>query len=184
MRKNTIKDGSVGFIPDEITLPIKGNATVFILFVLIRGRLKLYEKILKKSISVLIVVVLLLLAAGQTFWTHTGGDARSKDVVVSQVYDGDTIVVGRVGAGQRSGLSALTRPRRPVLTRRCSSSAPRQQSLRAGRFWADGSGWSSNLPTGPEGSIDHYGRTLAYVITETGENFNLELVRLGYGRAF
>ena len=65
------------FIPDEITLPIKGNATVFILFVLIRGRLKLYEKILKKSISVLIVVVLLLLAAGQTFWTHTGGDARS-----------------------------------------------------------------------------------------------------------
>jgi hypothetical protein len=32
--------------------------------------------------------------------------------------------------------------------------------------------------------VDKYGRTLAYVITADGGNFNLELVRKGYGKAY
>lgn len=34
------------------------------------------------------------------------------------------------------------------------------------------------------GSVDAYGRTLAYVFTADGKNFNLELIRLGFARAY
>src|SRR4030067_2197866 len=47
----------------------------------------------KKSISALIVV--LLIAAGQALWTQSGGEIRGERVIVSKIYDGDTIVVGR-----------------------------------------------------------------------------------------
>ena len=47
----------------------------------------------KKSVAA--VFLALAIAASLTFWTYSGGDARSEDVVVTTVYDGDTIVVGR-----------------------------------------------------------------------------------------
>ena len=142
------------------------------------------KKYSKKSISVLIVVVLLLLAAGQTFWTHTGGDARSKDVVVSQVYDGDTIVVGQGWRRTTVRLIGVdtpetARPDTPVQFFGPEATEFASRSLLGRRVRLE-----FESPDRPGGSIDHYGRTLAYVITETGENFNLELVRLGYGRAF
>lgn len=39
-------------------------------------------------------------------------------------------------------------------------------------------------PDRPGGATDKYGRLLAYVFTEKAGNFNLELVRLGYGHAY
>ncbi len=136
----------------------------------------------KTSISTLIVF--LLFAAGQTFWTYGAGIPRGERVIVSQVYDGDTIVVHR---GWRKTTIRLIgvdtpetgRPDTPVQFYGPEASDFTRKSL-LGK-WVD---LEFDSPNRPGGSIDRYGRTLAYVITGEGKNFDLELVRLGYGRAY
>ncbi len=136
----------------------------------------------KKSIAA--VLLALAIAAGQMFWTYTGGDARSEDAVVTNVYDGDTIVVGRGWRRTTVRLIGVdtpetARPDTPVQFYGPEATEFASRSLLDRRVRLE-----FESPDRPGGSIDHYGRTLAYVITEEGENFNLELVRLGYGRAF
>ena len=48
---------------------------------------------LRRSITALIIAV--LAALGQTLWTQSGGEPQGERVIVSKVYDGDTVVVGR-----------------------------------------------------------------------------------------
>jgi len=140
------------------------------------------KKYSKKSISALIVV--LLIAAGQAFWTYGGGTSRGERVVVSQVYDGDTIVVDRDRQKTTIRLIGVDtpetgRPNTPVQFYGPEASDFTRKAL-LGK-WVR---LEFEPPNRPGGSIDHYGRTLAYVITEDGRNFGLELVRLGYGRAY
>lgn len=130
------------------------------------------------------VIIALLVAAGQMLWTQSGGDLRSERVIVSQVYDGDTLVVGR---GWRKTTIRLigvdtpetVHPDRPVEFYGPEASDFTRRSL-------DGK-WVKlefEAPGRPGGGIDHFGRTLAYVITADGGNFNRELVQSGYGRAY
>jgi micrococcal nuclease len=140
------------------------------------------KKYSKKSISALIVV--LFIAAGQTLWTQSGGEIRGERIIVSKVYDGDTIVVGRGWKQTTIRLIGVDTPEtvhpdKPVQFYGLEASDFAKRSL-LGK-WVR---LEFDAPNRPGGSIDHYGRTLAYVITEDGGNFDLELVRLGYGRAY
>jgi micrococcal nuclease len=140
------------------------------------------KKYFKTGISALIIFI--LIAAGQTFWAYSGGKIHGELVIVSKVYDGDTIVVGR---GWRQTTIRLigvdtpetVHPEKPVQFYGPESSDFTKRSL-LGK-WVR---LEFEAPNRPGGSIDHYGRTLAYVITGESKNFDLELVRLGYGRAY
>ncbi len=140
------------------------------------------KKYSKKSLVA--VFIALLIAAGQTLWTFSGGKIQGEQVIVSKVYDGDTIVVGR---GWRQTTIRLigvdtpetVHPEKPVQFYGPEASDFAKRSL-LGK-WVR---LEFESPNRPGGSIDHYGRTLAYVITRDGKNFDLELVRLGYGRAY
>jgi micrococcal nuclease len=141
--------------------------------------MKIYSQ---KGISTLIVV--LLIAAVQTFWTYSGGKIHGESVIVSKVYDGDTIVVGRGWKKTTIRLIGVdtpetVHPEKPVQFYGPEASDFTKQSL-LGK-WVR---LEFEAPNRPGGSIDHYGRTLAYVVTPGGKNFDLELVRLGYGRAY
>ena len=136
----------------------------------------------KKSIAAILLV--LAIAAGQTFWTYTGGDARSEDVVVTNVYDGDTIVVGRGWRRTTVRLIGVdtpetARPDTPVQFYGPEAADFTRRSLEGTQVRLE-----FEAPDRAGGSVDRYGRTLAYVTLGDAQNFNLELVRLGYGRVF
>jgi micrococcal nuclease len=121
---------------------------------------------------------------GQTFWSCTSGDARSEDVVVTTVYDGDTLVVSLGGHETTIRLIGVdapetSRPDTPVQFYGPEATDFTRASLEGKRVRLE-----FEPPDRAGGSIDRYGRSLAYVITGDGRNFNLELVRLGYGRAY
>ncbi len=130
------------------------------------------------------LIIALLITGGQVFWTYSGGDVKSERAIVSKVYDGDTIVVGRGWKKTTVRLIGvdtpeISRPDTPVQFFGPEASEFTRRSL-------DGK-WiilEFEAADRPGGSIDRYGRTLAYVVTGDGKNFNLELVRLGYGRAY
>ena len=139
------------------------------------------RKFPKKSISALIITA--ILGIGQLFWVHIGGDVKSERVIVTKVYDGDTIVAGRGWKKTTIRLIGVdtpetVHPEKPVQFFGPEASDFTKRSL-------EGKWIRLELePDRPGGVKDHYNRTLAYVITEEGKNFNLELVRLGYGRAY
>jgi micrococcal nuclease len=140
------------------------------------------KRIPRKSIAA--VLVALLAAAGQVLWTQSGGDIRSERVLVSKVYDGDTIVAGR--GWKRTTIRLIgvdtpetVKPDHPVEFYGPEAADFTRRSLEGA--WVR---LEFEAPDRPGGSVDHYGRTLAYVITGDGKNFDLELVRLGYGRAY
>lgn len=105
-------------------------------------------------------------------------------VVVSNVFDGDTIVVVRDGREITIRLIGVDtpetgRPDTPVQFYGPEASEFTRRSLLGKQVRLE-----FEAPGRPGGAIDKYGRTLAYVITGDGTNFNLELVRLGYGKAY
>ncbi len=109
---------------------------------------------------------------------------RTERTFVAEVIDGDTIVVDRDGVLTTIRLIGVatpetSRPEHPVEFYGPEAAAFTRNRLLGA--WVD----LAFEPAGrPGGSIDAYGRTLAYVVTADGTNFDLELVRLGYGRAF
>lgn len=111
-------------------------------------------------------------------------NGRSAPVVVTDVYDGDTIVVGSPPDQTVIRLIGVdtpevARPEHPVEFYGPQASEFTRRSLLGKRVTVE-----REAADRPGGQIDKYGRLLAYVITEDGRNFNLELVRLGYGRVF
>lgn len=139
---------------------------------------------LRSARSLTFLFVALLFAAGHAFWTGSGVDARSGDAVVTTVYDGDTLVV-RLGGHETTirliGVDTpeTSRPDTPVQFYGPEATDFTRTSLEGKRVLLE-----FEAPDRPGGGVDHYGRTLAYVITGDGKNFNRELVRLGYGRAY
>jgi len=136
----------------------------------------------KKRIAIPIILVLITALYGA--WIFTGGDAGGERVIVTQVYDGDTIVVGRGWRRTTVRLIGVdtpetVHPEKPVQFYGPEASAFTRRSLHGS--WVR---LEFDDPGRPGGELDRYGRTLAYVFTLEGINFNLELVRRGYGRAY
>ena len=105
-------------------------------------------------------------------------------VLVTDVIDGDTIKVVR---GRRQETVRLIgvdtpetgRPDTPVQFHGPEAALFTRRSLIGKRVRLE-----FEPPDRPGGSADKYHRTLAYVFTDEGLNFNLELVRLGHGRTY
>lgn len=138
----------------------------------------------KSSTKVVFLLFAILLGVtGNACWTY-GGEVRSERALVAKVFDGDTILVDRIGqqtAIRLIGVDTpeISRPDTPVEFYGPEAADFTRRSLEGKRV-----GLEFESPDRPGGPVDQYGRTLAYVITEDGKNFNLELVRLGYGRVF
>jgi micrococcal nuclease len=132
----------------------------------------------RRSLSSLLVLALF---AGTS--AAAGPPNRVQARVVS-VFDGDTIVVS---LGSREATVRLigvdtpetARPETPVQFHGPEASEFTRSSL------LDRDIVLEFEPPGRQGGdLDKYGRTLAYVITADGRNFNKELVRLGHGRVY
>ncbi len=135
----------------------------------------------------LLTFLLLAIAAGAA--AAAAGRDRSaapppETVTVVKVFDGDTIVVLRGGREVTVRLIGVDtpeteRPKTPVQFFGPEASDFTRRSLLGKTVRLE-----FEPPGRPGGSVDKYGRLLAYVFTADGANFNLELVRLGYGRAY
>jgi micrococcal nuclease len=108
----------------------------------------------------------------------------SERVLVTDVLDGDTIKVLR---GRRQETVRLIgvdtpetgRPGTPVQFCGPEASLFTRRSLLEKRVKLE-----FEIPDRPGGGTDKYGRTLAYVFTDSGRNFALELIEQGYGRVY
>jgi micrococcal nuclease len=105
-------------------------------------------------------------------------------VVVSAVFDGDTIVVVRDGREETIRLIGVDTPETAKPDTPVQFYGPEASDFTRRALLGKQVRLEFESPGRPGGAIDKYGRTLAYVMTEDGTNFNLELVRLGYGRAY
>lgn len=130
-----------------------------------------------RRILLLSIVLPTAAAAGGTL-------PRSEPVTVANVFDGDTIVVLRRGEAVTIRLIGVdtpetSRPETPVQFYGPEASDYTRRSLLGATVTLEFE------PKGrPGGDRDKYGRTLAYVIDQGGRNFNLELIRRGYGRIY
>ena len=125
-----------------------------------------------------------VIAAFAAVCTASRADTQAGPVVVSTVFDGDTIVVvlsGREVTIRLIGVDTpeTGRPDTPVQFYGPEASEFTRRALLGKQVRLE-----FEAPGRPGGATDKYGRTLAYVLTGEGTNFNLELVRLGYGRAY
>lgn len=128
--------------------------------------------------------IFILLLLGVTGAAAGAGAPPNESVLVTRVFDGDTILVelnGREITVRLIGVDTpeVSRPDAPVQFYGPEASGFTRRTLEGKRITLE-----FEEPGRPGGSIDQYGRTLAYVITEDGGNFNRELVRQGYGRVF
>ena len=119
-----------------------------------------------------------------TFNTLSRADTQDRTGVVSTVFDGDTIVVNLSGQEVTIRLIGVDtpetgRPDTPVQFHGPEASDFTRRALLGSKVRLE-----FEAPGRPGGAMDKYGRTLAYVITADGTNFNLELVRLGHGRVY
>ena len=131
-----------------------------------------------RSLIVAIVVMLaglVLASPAQAYPTMPQGIQGPFAVV--KVVDGDTIWVDNNGQRQKIRLIGLVTPesvdpRKPVQCFALEASAQAKTIL---------GGQSVYLETDPsQDSVDRYGRTLAYVWTESGRLFNLDMITDGY----
>ena len=130
---------------------------------------------------IFIILVLLLGVSGTAAWA---GAPPNESVSVTKVFDGDTIIVklnGRESTVRLIGVDTpeVSRPDTPVQFYGPEASEFTRRALEGKRVTLE-----FEEPDRPGGSVDQYGRMLAYIITEDGGNFNRELVRQGYGRVF
>ena len=130
------------------------------------------------------LLVLVLLAAGLPGPAPAAQPAPPEHVLVTEVLDGDTIVVLR---GRRQETVRLIgvdtpetgRPDTPVQFYGPEAADLARRTLLERRVRLE-----FDDPDRLGGQRDAYRRLLAYVFTEDGRNFNLELVRLGCSKAF
>ncbi len=117
------------------------------------------------------------------YWAFAGTPERER-ALVAKTFDGDTIVVERNGRQETVRLIGvdtpeISRPETPVQFYGPEAAEYTRRMLEGKSVTLE-----FEPPGRPGGSVDKYGRTLAYVITEDGGNFDLKLVRQGYGRVF
>lgn len=114
----------------------------------------------------------------------TAAPPPAERVLVTDVADGDTINVLR---GRRQVTVRLIgvdtpetgRPDTPVQFYGPEAALFTRRSLLQKRVRLE-----FEVPGRPGGATDKYERTLAYVFTDDGTNFNLELIHRGFGKAF
>jgi micrococcal nuclease len=113
-----------------------------------------------------------------------GGVPPSERVLVTDVVDGDTIKVLRGRLQETLRLIGVDtpetgRPGTPVQFWGPEASLFTRRALLEKRVMLE-----FEVPDRPGGGTDKYGRTLAYVFTDSGRNFALELIEQGYGRVY
>jgi micrococcal nuclease len=134
--------------------------------------------------SILVFILIASIARAADAAGKNDAPLPRERVLVTEVIDGDTIIVLR-GARQETirliGVDTpeTGRPDTPVQFYGPEAADFTRRSLLKQRVTL-----AFEPPDRPGGSTDRYHRTLAYVFTDDGRNFNLELVRLGYGRAY
>jgi micrococcal nuclease len=129
------------------------------------------------------VLVVIVLAAAGTAAAVTAAPP-SERVLVTDVVDGDTIKVLR---GRRQDTVRLigvdtpetNREGTPVQFYGPEASLFARRALLEKRVRLE-----FEPPDRPGGSRDKYQRALAYIFTDDGRNFNLELIEQGFGRAY
>lgn len=135
--------------------------------------------------AILLTGVLLTVTAGTVVPAPVRSTTPPSEIVrVTDVHDGDTIVVLRGGRTVTIRLIGVDtpetgRPDTPVQYFGPEASDRTRTALLGKTVRLE-----FEPPDRPGGSVDKYGRVLSYVFTDDGQNFNLELVRLGYGRAY
>ncbi len=127
------------------------------------------------------LLALLVLLAGHASVARA---LHRESALVTGVIDGDTVVAvlgGHETTVRLIGVDApeTSRPDRPVEFYGPEATEFTRRSLEGTYVQLE-----FEPPDRPGGSTDTYGRTLAYVITADGKNFDLELVRLGYGKVY
>jgi len=133
-----------------------------------------------KNKNAFVLFAALLIAPGPAI----AADSGAEQVTVSNVFDGDTIVVDRHGQEVTIRLIGVDtpetgRPGTPIQFFGPEATDFTRHSLLGKRIRLE-----FEAAGRPGGGTDKYDRTLAYAFTPEGKNFNLELVRLGYGRAY
>jgi len=136
----------------------------------------------KKTAGALVLAVVIAVFA--TSCTASRADAQTGLVVVSSVFDGDTIVVVMAGREVTIRLIGVDTPETAKPDTPVQFYGPEASDFTRSALLGKQVRLEFEAPGRPGGAADKYGRTLAYVMTEEGTNFNLELVRLGYGRAY
>ena len=138
-----------------------------------------------RPISCLAIIVVIAGSLPVLQASARGNSAAVRErVLVTDVIDGDTIIVLR-GRRQETvrliGVDAPETGRPDTPVQFCGPEATdfTRRSLLRQRVTLE-----FESPDRPGGAQDRYHRTLAYVFTDGGENFNLKLVRLGYGRVY
>jgi len=137
---------------------------------------------IRPSLTLLIAVVITLAAPGLV--AASTAAPPSERVLVTDVIDGDTIKVLR---GRRQDTVRLIgvdtpetgRPDTPVQFFGPEASLFTRRSLLEKRVRLE-----FEVPDRKGGGRDKYRRALAYVFTDEGKNFNLELVRHGFGKTY
>ena len=115
---------------------------------------------------------------------HAAAPLQREQVRVVDVFDGDTIVVDQQDKHVTIRLIGVdtpetSRPGKPVQFFGPEASEFTRTSLLEKEVWLE-----FEQPDWAGGRIDRYDRTLAYVVTAEGNNFNRELVRRGYGKVY
>jgi len=105
-------------------------------------------------------------------------------VAVTNVFDGDTIVVVLDGQEVTIRLIGVDTPETGRPDTPVQFYGPEASDFTRSNLLGKQVRLEFEAPGRPGGAMDKYRRTLAYVFTGDGTNFNLELVRLGYGRAY
>ena len=118
----------------------------------------------------------------QRAWCSTTPPAEQVKVV--KVDDGDTIVVDRNGRETTIRLIGVDTPEVAKPDTQVQFYGPEASEFTRRMLLGRMVKLEFESRNRPGGSIDRYGRTLAYVITDDGRNFCRELVRLGYGRVY
>jgi len=129
------------------------------------------------------ILAVLALAAAGTAAAETAGP-HSERVLVTDVVDGDTIKVLRGRRQETVRLIGVDTPETnregtPVQFYGPEASLYTRRALLEKRIRLE-----FESPDRPGGSRDKYQRTLAYIFTDDGGNFNLELIEQGFGRAY
>jgi micrococcal nuclease len=136
-----------------------------------------------RAITILAAVLLFSIRA-VTAPAATAESPPGERVLVTDVVDGDTIKVLRGRQQETVRLIGVDtpetgRPDTPVQFYGPEAALFTRRSLLEKRV-----SLAFEAPNRTGGSRDKYERTLAYVFTDDGKNFNLELIRQGFAKAF